>query len=88
MTAPASGRGGKADGLAWLAEAGESVPTFFTVGPGEDESVLLARFDELFDGLWIHGHPTQERGQYLVLQLDFSPVNTDGDAAAIRKAVK
>ena len=49
MTAPASGRGGKADGLAWLAEAGESVPVFFTASPDEDESVLLARFDELFE---------------------------------------
>lgn len=34
------------------------------------------RFDELFTGLWIHEHPTPERNAYLVLTLDFSPVNT------------
>ena len=44
------------------------------------------QFDELFGGLWIHEHPTPEQGQYLVLQLDFSPVNTDGDAADIRRS--
>jgi hypothetical protein len=33
------------------------------------------RFDELFTGLWIHEHPTPERNAYLVLKLDFSPVN-------------
>jgi len=47
---------------------------------------FAGQFDELFGGLWIHEHPTPERGQYLVLSLDFSPVNTDGDAADIRKS--
>ena len=32
------------------------------------------RFDELFGGTWIHGHPTPDRGQFLVLHLDFSKV--------------
>ena len=45
-----------------------------------------AEFDELFGGLWVHDHPTPERGQYLVLSLDFSPVNTDGNAADIRRS--
>ncbi len=33
------------------------------------------RFDELFSGTWIHEHPTQDRGQFLVLHLDFSKVS-------------
>ena len=32
------------------------------------------RFDELFKGTWIHEHPTPNRGQFLVLHLDFSKV--------------
>ncbi|MBK8254247.1 MAG: AAA family ATPase [Polyangiaceae bacterium] len=43
-------------------------------------------WDELFGGLWVHEHPTPERGQYLVLTLDFSPVNTDGEAADIQRS--
>jgi hypothetical protein len=43
-------------------------------------------FDELFRGLWIHEHPTPERNRYLVLVLDFSPVSTEGDAAAIQQS--
>ena len=35
------------------------------------------RFDQLFQGLWIHEHPTAERNAYLVLPLDFSCVATD-----------
>src|SRR5262249_62405942 len=39
------------------------------------------RFDERFRGLWVHEHPTGERGGYLVLALAFSAVATDrGDA--------
>ncbi len=30
------------------------------------------RFDELFGGTWIHENPTPDRGQFLVLHLDFS----------------
>ena len=30
------------------------------------------RFDELFDGLWIKDNPTEGKGQYQVLYLDFS----------------
>jgi hypothetical protein len=44
------------------------------------------QFDAIFGGLWVHGHPTPEKSQYLVLSLDFSPVNTDGDAEAIRRS--
>jgi len=32
------------------------------------------RFDELFGGTWIHEHPTDDRGQFLVLHLDFSEI--------------
>ena len=35
------------------------------------------RFDELFGGTWIHEHPTPDRGQFLVLHLDFSKVSGD-----------
>ncbi|MCL2065660.1 MAG: AAA family ATPase, partial [Candidatus Cloacimonetes bacterium] len=34
----------------------------------------LDSFDTLFKGTWIHEHPTEERGKYLVLYLDFSAV--------------
>ncbi|MBP5638085.1 MAG: AAA family ATPase [Victivallales bacterium] len=27
-----------------------------------------SRFDELFEGTWIHEHPTEFRGRYLVMQ--------------------
>ena len=30
------------------------------------------RFDTLFDGLWIQRHPTQEKGAYQVIHMDFS----------------
>ncbi|MBQ7649756.1 MAG: AAA family ATPase, partial [Victivallales bacterium] len=37
--------------------------------------VLYAdRFDELFGGTWIHEHPTQNRGMYLVMHFDFSKI--------------
>lgn len=37
------------------------------------------RFDELFSGLWIHEHPTERRGFYQVMALDFSKVNGGAD---------
>ncbi|MBR6178717.1 MAG: AAA family ATPase [Bacteroidales bacterium] len=37
------------------------------------------RFDELFSGLWIHEHPTERRGFYQVMVLDFSKVNGGAD---------
>ncbi len=43
------------------------------------------RFDELFQGLWIHEHPTAERSRYLVLTLDFSGVATDGGPEALQR---
>lgn len=30
------------------------------------------KFGELFNGMWIHEHPTNEQGQYQVIYLDFS----------------
>ncbi|MCP5046174.1 MAG: AAA family ATPase, partial [bacterium] len=33
------------------------------------------RFDQLFQGTWIHKNPTGERGKYLVLSLNFSAVD-------------
>jgi Predicted AAA-ATPase len=44
------------------------------------------QFDALFRGLWIHEHPTPERGRYLVLALDFSQVGVDGDDDALRRS--
>ena len=44
------------------------------------------RFDELFEGLWVHQHPTEERSRYLVLTLDFSGVATDAGPDALRRA--
>ncbi|MBK9260663.1 MAG: AAA family ATPase [Polyangiaceae bacterium] len=41
-------------------------------------------FDELFRGLWVHEHPTNERNKYLVLHFDFSAVETTGDIDDIR----
>jgi hypothetical protein len=43
------------------------------------------RWDALFGGLWVHGHPTAERSQYLVLTLDFSSVATDRGQDALRR---
>ncbi|HRI70310.1 MAG TPA: AAA family ATPase, partial [Polyangium sp.] len=46
--------------------------------------ILFAdKFDERFGGLWIHQNPTPNRNKYLVLTLDFSPVDTYGDEAKI-----
>jgi hypothetical protein len=44
------------------------------------------QFDQLFEGLWIHEHPTAERNSYLVLTLDFSGVATDGGHEALRRS--
>lgn len=44
------------------------------------------QFDELFGGLWIHEHPTPNKNKYLVLRLDFSPVDTTGTEAQICKS--
>jgi hypothetical protein len=35
------------------------------------------RFKEFFKGTWIYDHPTEERGRYLVLSLNFSVVEPD-----------
>jgi hypothetical protein len=35
------------------------------------------RFEEFFKGTWIYDHPTNERGKYLVLTLDFSGVEPE-----------
>jgi hypothetical protein len=35
------------------------------------------RFEEFFKGTWIFDHPTEERGKYLVLSLNFSVVEPD-----------
>ena len=37
------------------------------------------KFDELFDGLWIQQHPTEEKGQYQVICLDFSQATVGMD---------
>ncbi len=37
---------------------------------------LADKFDELFEGLWIYKNPTPRKNKYLVLTLDFSPVDT------------
>ena len=36
-------------------------------------------WDRLFSGLWIHEHPTTERGQFQVMRLDFSQVTGNVD---------
>ena len=36
-------------------------------------------FEKLFGGLWIGEHPTENRGRYLVLALDFSKAGVSGD---------
>ena len=43
------------------------------------------QFDALFGGLWIHEHPTEERNRYLVLTLDFSPVNTGAGQETLQR---
>jgi hypothetical protein len=43
------------------------------------------RWDALFEGLWVHQHPTEERSRYLVLTLDFSGVATDGGQETLRR---
>jgi hypothetical protein len=50
------------------------------------DMVRADHFDELFRGLWIHEHPTPERGQYLVLSLDFSAVNTSSGPEALYRS--
>jgi len=37
------------------------------------------RFEELFKRTWIYEHPTEERGQYLTLVLNFSAVDPEPD---------
>jgi hypothetical protein len=44
------------------------------------------QFDALFRDLWIHEHPTPERGRYLVLALDFSQVGVDGGEDLLRRS--
>ncbi|MFT3769271.1 MAG: AAA family ATPase [Minicystis sp.] len=44
------------------------------------------RFDQLFGGLWVHEHPTEERNRYLVLALDFSRVATDAGSDVLRRS--
>ncbi len=43
-------------------------------------------FDALFEGLWIHEHPTPERNQHLVLPFDFSPVKGSRDAKEVEES--
>ncbi|MBR1933008.1 MAG: AAA family ATPase [Prevotella sp.] len=38
------------------------------------------QWDELFGGLYVHEHPTRERGQYQVLKFDFSQASGDVDS--------
>jgi hypothetical protein len=35
------------------------------------------RFEEFFKGTWIYDHPTNDRGSYLILTLNFSVVDPD-----------
>ena len=37
------------------------------------------RFDELFGDLYIGSHPTSERNQYLILNLNFAAIHADLD---------
>ena len=37
------------------------------------------RFDELFSGLWIHEHPTRDRGKYFCLRFDFSGIDKEDE---------
>ncbi len=43
------------------------------------------QYDELFGGLWVHAHPTPERSSYLVLSLDFSPVDAGAGPEVLRR---
>jgi Predicted AAA-ATPase/PD-(D/E)XK nuclease superfamily len=43
------------------------------------------RWDALFQGLWVHQHPTGEQSSYLVLPLDFSRVATDAGEDVLRR---
>lgn len=36
------------------------------------------QFDELFGGMWIHEHPTAEKGKYQVIHFDFSKASAGG----------
>jgi hypothetical protein len=41
---------------------------------------LSYQYDELFQGLWIHEHPTPEKSKHMVLHLDFSQMSVgDGE---------
>jgi hypothetical protein len=44
------------------------------------------QFDELFKGLYIHKHPTEEKNTYLVLRLDFSGIETSRGKTALFKS--
>ncbi len=44
-----------------------------------------SEFDALFRGLWIHDHPTPEKNGYVVLNLNYSQVSSDGGHAALMK---
>src|SRR5580692_4999784 len=52
---------------------------YYDIGRAEE-------FDALFGGLWIHDHPTAQRGRYLVLTLDFSQMNAGGPEDAIEES--
>ena len=47
---------------------------------------LRDEFDTLFEGLWIHEHPTPERNQHLVLPFDFSPVSGSRDPKEVERS--
>ena len=47
---------------------------------------LREDFDALFEGLWIHEHPTPERNQHLVLPFDFSPVSGSRDPREVERS--
>ena len=48
------------------------------------DKAMADRFDSLFGGLWVHGHPTALRGRYQMLYLDFSQVGGDIDQLPAR----
>ena len=43
------------------------------------------RFDRLFEGLWIHQHPTPLKNAFQVIYFDFSLIGTSGDMAALER---
>jgi hypothetical protein len=45
---------------------------------------LSDQVDELFQGLWIHEHPTPEKSKYMVLHLDFSQLSAHEDEDVLR----